>query len=447
MLPPVRKGLRISRVVERLMTFTVYDYPVAHFQVLQSPPYHLGKSAWSFVLVPPRSESDIDFSILQLHNLSNEALTVSVLGGAVIKLKESDALAREEFQNDSSNSFAIENCFSTHATLIDSGGSVSLKAEKLTLEALSKCSELSLTVQVVVYGSIEAIECPDPAIMPDSGRSLTHDISRLLKIDLTEKSETIISTPETALGDRKCIVTNVEYDHSDADTNNLSDIDLVCGPMHLHCHKAILAARSPVFQKKFSSWQSKLSLFFSGNKQYISTCKPEVLRALVIFIYTDEVSKVDLVQHAFHLLILAAKYQLQKLMTVCESFLAAGLIPECAANFLQMATKLGLTAFAEICEEFITRNLTEVSALDPSYQNLGGKQFRHLLEKASVKTFEEKFLEEPRITRKRIATTILDELKDTDKQEVFITNEVNVMRRKEEVVDRVESKVASPEEM
>ena len=82
--------------------------------------------------------------------------------------------------------------------------------------------------------------------------------------------------------------------------------------VNLYAHKAILAARSPVFTKMFShDTQESIT-----NTIKLSDIEPEVLKELLTYIYTNESPNIR--THAASLLIHAQKYQLDHLKALCE---------------------------------------------------------------------------------------------------------------------------------
>ena len=183
------------------------------------------------------------------------------------------------------------------------------------------------------------ITCPKPDILPEKGPTLGQDISRLLCIEFSQRFEIINDVP---LGGRQKVVTSVVHSHEDSHEDGapgtelhgqMCDIELVCGSAVIHAHRAILAARSPVFQKKFQMWKTSFSMFFSKRFR-MDGVRPGVLIAFVTFLYTDIISTTDLAQYAFPLLILASKYQVVALMGHCEVYLASGLMADCAGRYL-----------------------------------------------------------------------------------------------------------------
>ena len=341
MQPPIRKGIRINRIIERPMLFTVNDWQmISHAQqVLNSPQFDLESSSWGFTLVPP--VGDDDMLTVQLHNMSGKILTASVTGCATISF-ECHPIApheheREEFEVLPEDAISVPEAFCCTAQQIEMEETVVLPT-RITKKMLANCGVLALSVQVIVYGDVQMVMCPPvlPEAFPEKGPTLGHDISRLLCIEFSQHFEVVSNVPS---GGKQKIVTNIVHTHEGADDGapgtelhgQMCDIELVCHSVIIHAHKAILAARSPVFHKKLTKWSTSMSLFFS--KRYrMDGVRPGVLIAFITFLYTDVVSSTDLAQYAFPLLILASKYQVAALMRHCEMYLASGLMADCAGE-------------------------------------------------------------------------------------------------------------------
>ena len=73
-------------------------------------------------------------------------------------------------------------------------------------------------------------------------------------------------------------------------------------------------------------------------------------------------------------------------LTNLFSHLVSSLYPP-PANYLLLAKRLKLHAFAVMCEDFIAQNLSEVRELDPAYARLDATSLSHLLDKANANAF------------------------------------------------------------
>uniref|UniRef100_A0AAY4ETK3 BTB domain-containing protein n=1 Tax=Denticeps clupeoides TaxID=299321 RepID=A0AAY4ETK3_9TELE len=132
------------------------------------------------------------------------------------------------------------------------------------------------------------------------------------------------------------------------DQSLLPDCSLVVGGQEFQAHKAILAARCPVFRAMF--------LHDMKERRTVSLCPPslclslpEVLKELVTFIYTGKVP--NLQDMATELLVAADMYLLERLKRMCEDALCRSLTVENAVEIL-IFTDLHLTP--NLREEAIT---------------------------------------------------------------------------------------------
>uniref|UniRef100_A0AAY4EU00 BTB domain-containing protein n=1 Tax=Denticeps clupeoides TaxID=299321 RepID=A0AAY4EU00_9TELE len=129
------------------------------------------------------------------------------------------------------------------------------------------------------------------------------------------------------------------------DQSLLPDCSLVVGGQEFQAHKAILAARCPVFR----------AMFLHDMKERRTNCveiqgvEPEVLKELVTFIYTGKAP--NLQDMATELLVAADMYLLERLKRMCEDALCRSLTVENAVEIL-IFTDLHLTP--DLKEEAIT---------------------------------------------------------------------------------------------
>lgn len=71
-------------------------------------------------------------------------------------------------------------------------------------------------------------------------------------------------------------------------TPTYSDITLVSASAKFHCHKVILSARSSTLRKKFTSRYFGMRLLLSQGEYIVDGIEPEVLRELIVYIYSDK---------------------------------------------------------------------------------------------------------------------------------------------------------------
>ena len=138
------------------------------------------------------------------------------------------------------------------------------------------------------------------------------------------------------------------------ETATLSDVTLAVGYKELKVHKNILSARSPVFRAMFQH-DTKES---KENRVVISDCEPDVVEAMLKFIYTGDVPKLKEMAH--DLFTIADKYQLQQLKKMCEGALLEELDVGNAADTLALAAMHNLVQLKKSCIRFITGHISEV---------------------------------------------------------------------------------------
>ena len=101
--------------------------------------------------------------------------------------------------------------------------------------------------------------------------------------------------------------------------------------VEFYAHKAILASRSTVFAKMFSS-EMKESV---TNTLSLPDIEADVLKELLTYIYTGECPNIK--AHASSLLCAAEKYDLSRLKALCEERLSYDLQVDNAASMLMLA--------------------------------------------------------------------------------------------------------------
>lgn len=96
-------------------------------------------------------------------------------------------------------------------------------------------------------------------------------------------------------------------------------------------HKAVLAARSPVFAAMFEHEMEERK----HNRVEITDVDADVLREMLRFIYTGKSNNLE--KMADDLLAAADKYALERLKVMCEEALCSGLSVDNAAEVLILA--------------------------------------------------------------------------------------------------------------
>jgi len=106
-------------------------------------------------------------------------------------------------------------------------------------------------------------------------------------------------------------------------SQELSDVQILCGDKLFHCHQVILSARSPVFRVMFQADMAEKKT----KKVEVTDFHPDIVSELLTFIYTGQTPKLTKRQtskddtYALRLLQAAEKYQLDQLKSICVEML------------------------------------------------------------------------------------------------------------------------------
>ncbi|OBS69589.1 hypothetical protein A6R68_01870, partial [Neotoma lepida] len=157
-----------------------------------------------------------------------------------------------------------------------------------------------------------------------------------------------------------------------------TDCSLVVAGQEFRAHKAILAARSPVFRAVFQHdmEDSKRNLL------EIHDLEPQVVMVMMDFIYTGKAQDLD--SMADVVLAAADKYGLENLKVMCEDVLCRDLSVENAAHTLFLADFHSAGQLKTQALDFITAHASEVSETSSwktivgSYPHLVAEAYRSL---------------------------------------------------------------------
>ena len=177
---------------------------------------------------------------------------------------------------------------------------------------------LSIQVMYSIYDSFVARAADQLAPKPDA------NLSQVLKILLTDKT--------------------------------FCDFTIECGTEKFSCHKAILANRSDVFARLFSSED------WAENKENLLQIKdhdPEVVKQMLEFIYSNKIP--DDTQCSLELLLIADQFNIEELIQFCQPELAKSLTCENALQMLDTASKVtNATLLEEYVTKFVAKNILKV---------------------------------------------------------------------------------------
>ncbi|XP_057319001.1 speckle-type POZ protein-like [Microplitis mediator] len=145
-----------------------------------------------------------------------------------------------------------------------------------------------------------------------------------------------------------------------------SDVVLIVGNKKIKAHKSILIARSPILAAMFTQ-----DMYENLNSEAtITDLDPDIVEKMLEFIYTDQVTDLDV--DAGYLLEAADKYQLQKLKELCEESLSRSITVNNAVEVMILADRQNAQDLMDYAAQFIAINITSVIETD-EYKNIENK--------------------------------------------------------------------------
>ncbi len=152
------------------------------------------------------------------------------------------------------------------------------------------------------------------------------------------------------------------YNNDDA----FSDLTIKCADETFKAHKVILVSQSPVFRKMFEiDMKEKRS-----DTVEISDLDPEVLSDLLAYLYTGNCPNLSTL--AKELMNVANKYQLPRLMAMCEKELESRVVAKSVIELLVLADFHQASHLKAACLKFITINSTSSIFRSEGWKNLKG---------------------------------------------------------------------------
>ncbi|XP_053316217.1 uncharacterized protein LOC128483921 [Spea bombifrons] len=138
------------------------------------------------------------------------------------------------------------------------------------------------------------------------------------------------------------------------ENSRFTDCCLCVGGQEFKAHKAILAARSPVFGAMFEhEMEERIK-----NRVEIIDVAPDVFKEMMCFIYTGKAPNLD--KMAEDLLAAADKYFLERLKVMCEEALCSNLSVENAAEILILADLHSADQLKTQAVDFINYHASDV---------------------------------------------------------------------------------------
>ncbi|RXN12777.1 speckle-type POZ -like isoform X2 [Labeo rohita] len=136
--------------------------------------------------------------------------------------------------------------------------------------------------------------------------------------------------------------------------SRFTDCSLCVAGQEFQAHKAILAARSPVFSAMFEHEMEESK----KNRVEINDVEAEVFKEMMFFIYTGKAPNLD--KMADDLLAAADKYALERLKVMCEDALCTSLSVENAAEILILADLHSADQLKTQAVDFINYHASDV---------------------------------------------------------------------------------------
>lgn len=138
------------------------------------------------------------------------------------------------------------------------------------------------------------------------------------------------------------------------DRSSFSDFTLCVGGRHFHVHKAILAARSAVFNAMFEHEMRERK----HNMAEVEDVDCDVMGELLRFVYTGKSPSLN--KMADSLLAVADRYALERLKVMCEESLCSSLSIENVSDILILADLHSAEQLKTHSIEFINSHATDV---------------------------------------------------------------------------------------
>ena len=157
--------------------------------------------------------------------------------------------------------------------------------------------------------------------------------------------------------------------------SDLSDLKIICEGKEFPCHKLLLALRSSVFKRMFSS-DLKLSEAEDDSVLKIDDISPDVMEVFLKFLYTDELKREDI---NASLLMAANKYDLKRLVNLCVKHFEANINTE---NVMEIAVAAYLVENDQLLQKASKFIIDNVGALkEPEDWNQVTKTYPHIATK------------------------------------------------------------------
>ena len=198
------------------------------------------------------------------------------------------------------------------------------------------------------------------------GHTLTLQVNATL-LCLTDYSECVETSDTLVPAD------NIRKDLGSFCQGDLfADVTITCDGKKFRAHKLILASQSPVFKKMFEIDMRERR---SGVIE-VPDITPAVMSDLLAYLYTGTAPHVDTL--ARELLNVANKYELPRLLSICETTLASKITVRCILEMLILAELHEAKTLKKACLGFIKCNFAVICELD-SWKELKASSTHQML--------------------------------------------------------------------
>ena len=139
------------------------------------------------------------------------------------------------------------------------------------------------------------------------------------------------------------------------DRGKYTDVIIQVKDREFKVHKAILAARSPVFDAMFTH---ELAESNSRWLEPIEDCEPAVFDEFLFFVYTGRIQLSN--ENACSLFYIAYKYQISELKEECVSFLQKTMTIDTICDIICLSTKYEEEELLNLAINFFARNMEKI---------------------------------------------------------------------------------------
>jgi hypothetical protein len=209
-----------------------------------------------------------------------------------------------------------------------------------------------------------------------------------LASDMAELYEEVKNSESAVNGDdgKEDVKDNINVD-GDKNQHSLCDFTFIVSGQRLPCHRAILAARSPVFRAMVSKAANTAEA--ATGEATVTDATPAAMRKLIEFMYTDKVESMgESTADLADLFAAADKYGLAELNKLTERALAERFSTDNVADVLMLAYLHEAAWLKDRAMEFVRENMATVCETD-GWKNIL-KSHPKILHEILIKEFGQK---------------------------------------------------------